>query len=509
MKKRGIALVICAAMVLLMLAGCVGGAEQEREYARKAVQMQLNAKDGLIYRRSDGELVYAPGKTGGIVTPDENHILLLSRDGISITDGLGLGEKNVCDQENYKLLKVYDQSAVYCVEQGGERQYYRYTYQNAKSTALGEAATSKWVGGESDSSLLLALSDGSLWAFGAKGKPKQLEEPGSAPCTPVAISNDGSQCVWMKENSVFYFDGKSVGQYETALGEEPNILAYFNPKEKLIVILNGRAQSILFQKRGKPAQVVSFADEIANTNIIVATKYGNILQGPEGGASAFYLSGPAKQAKDERILYYVTSGGQKQKILEFGSVYTIQNEKIYFIDREGNLCSARLDGPEVLDTQVIDQGAVSISVSADGSMVCYGKHANRSAVGDLYCAKWGQKGEFIDENIYLRAVYVELEGDCFVYIKEPYIIPKGDGDQITGMLMWAKDADNMRMLTEDCVGILQEYKISDTGVKSFKKGELKFAGYSGYRQSEGLVCDYLWLTDRVEVKKTKEQILIY
>lgn len=56
MKKRGIALVICAAMVLLMLAGCVGGTEQEREYARKAVQMQLNAKDGLIYRRSDGEL---------------------------------------------------------------------------------------------------------------------------------------------------------------------------------------------------------------------------------------------------------------------------------------------------------------------------------------------------------------------------------------------------------------------------------------------------------------------
>ena len=509
MKKRVIALMICAAMALLTLAGCAGSAEQEPGYARKAVHMQLNANGGLIYRRSDGEVVYVPGKTGGIVTPDEKHILLLSGDGISIADGLGLQEKSVCAQKNYKLLKVYDQSAVYCVEQDGERQYYRYTYQNAKSTALGGAATSQWVSGSSDSSLLLALSDGSLWAFGAKGKQKQLEEPGSAPCTPVAISNDGCQCVWIKENSVFYFDGKSVGQYETALGEEPNILAYFNPKEKMIVILNGRAQSILFQKRGKSAQVVSFADEIANTSFVAATKYGNILQESEGGASAFYLSGVTKQAKDQRILYYVTPDGQKQKILEFGPVYTIQNEKIYFIDRQGDFCSARLDGPEVLDTQVIDQGVVSISVAADGSMVCYGKRANRSAVGDLYCAKWGQKGEFIDEDVYLRAVYVELEGDCFVYLKEPYMIPKEDGDQIVGMLMWAKDADSMRMLTEDCAGVLQEYKIADAGVKSFKKGELKFAGYGGYRQSEGLVCDYCWLTERVEVKKTKEQILIY
>ena len=500
---------ICVMTALLTLAGCAGGAEQEPGYARKAMHMQLSTDGRLIYRCSDGELVYVSDKTRGVVTPDENHILLLGKDGISIADGMGLQEKSVCDQENYELIKVYDKSAVYCVEQNGERQYYRYTYQNARNTALGGAATSEWVSGASDSSLLLALSDGSLWAFEAKGKQRKLEEPGSASCTPIAISNDGSQCIWIKDGAVFYFDGKSVGRYETELGEEPRIKGYFNPSEHMVVIFNAQDRSILFQKKGKPAQVVSFEDDITDTSFVVGTKYGNILQTPEAGESAFYVSGISKQAKDQRILYYVTADGQKQAILEFGPVYTIQNEKIYFIDREGNLCSARLDGPEVLEPQVIDQDVVSISPSADGSLICYGKHVNRNWVGDLYCAKWGQKGEFIDEDVYLRAVYVELEGDCFVYLKEPYVIPKEDGDQITGMLMWAKDADSMRMLTEDCTGVLQEYKVADAGVRSFKKGELKFAGYGGYRQSGGLVCDYCWLTERVEVKKTKEQILIY
>ena len=509
MKKRGIALIICVVTALLTLAGCAGGAAQEPVYERKAVHMQVNTSGGLIYRRSDGELVYASGKMGGIVTPDEEHILLLGKDGLSIADGMGLQEKSIYDQENYEVIEVYNKAAIYCVEQGGERQYYRYTYQNAKSTALGGAATSEWVSGASDSSLLLALSDGSLWAFEAKGKQRKLEEPGGASCTPIAISSDGSQCIWIKDGAVFYFDGKSVGRYETALGEEPRIKGYFNPSEHMLVILNAQDQSILFQKKGKPAQVVSFADEITDTSFVVATKYGNILQTPEVGESAFYVSGISKQAKDQRILYYVTADGQKQAILEFGPVYTIQNEKLYFLDRQNNLCSARLDGPEVLETQVIDQDVVSISPSADGSLICYGKHVNRSWVGDLYCAKWGQKGEFIDEDVYLRAVYVELEGDCFVYLKEPYTIPKEESSQTVGMLMWAKDSDSMRMLTEDCTGVLQEYKVADAGVRSFKKGELKFAGYGGYRQSGGLVCDYCWLTERVEVKKTKEQIVIY
>lgn len=512
MKRRIFIVMICAVM-MLSLCGCGGGAEVAPKYPRKAMAMLLSTDGSLVYCRSDGQTVNIERMEEysriGVVAPDEKHILLYGGDKISIVDGQGLGEEIVTSQEGCKLLKVYNQSAIYCVEEGEGRQYYLYTYQNGKNTALGGTAISQWASGEQNGSVLLAFEDGSLSAFDEKGKQHQLEAPGNELSRPIGISNDAKQCAWKKEDRVFYFDGKTVEQYDTAIGEELRLKAYFNPKEDLMIIVNAYEGSLLFKKKGKPPQIVTFEDEIDVSNFVVGTKNGNLMQKQEGEETALYVSGVTKDDESQRILFYVTAEGEKQIVLEFGAVYSIQNGRIYYINREDVLCSATLDGANIRDIQEIDEDVFSISPSVDGSLVCYSKNVNRQYVGDLYCAKWGEKGTFVDSDVSTRAIYVELEGDSFVYLKEPYTIQKEEGSQILGMLMWANPSGSMRMLTKDCAGVSPEYMVANAGVKAFKKGQLKFFRYDGYQENGGLICDYCRLNDKLEVKTAKEQIMLF
>ncbi len=510
MKRRILLTMVCAVMAL-SLCGCAGR-DAAPHYPRALVRISTNTTGDGVYLREDGtQIKVQMGQAEEPIvyaTPSRAHFVSSTERSILLSDANGNLEATVLEGQQCSLVNIYDDSLLYWKADENGPSVCRYEYASKKHTLLGDAGESSLASGQNDSSLLLALSDGTLWAFGPDGSSRQLKLQAEGKVVPLAISSDGSMGVWAQDGKIFYANGREVGQFETAAENATDAKAFFDPSARLLAIANADACELLVKQAGKPAQIFRF-EQFNRKSFVVSTAQGNILQTKEGEGRGFYVCGIDKENDQQRILYYAAPGSKKREVMRFGLACSIQNGKIFYLSggQSHILYSASLKGGKVLGQYEIDDAVEAIMPSADGSLVCYGKDLDERGIGDLYCAKWGETGRLRDKNVYLGATAVELEGDSFVYIKAPYTVSSEEGERVLGRLMWANPAGDKRMLAKHCVSIEEEYTFRNAGLRAYKKDGLKFLTYAGFQQRGALVCHYHYLNDQLEVITAKGQVL--
>lgn len=512
MKRRIFIVMICAVM-MLSLCGCGMKAEEMPEYPRNVTMLNISADGEFFFRHSEGKMVTIPARNEGrgfligALSPNERYIVAQEDDVFYMMDLNTGNQTDISYAENLTVVGLDNSSCVFSVEEGEEvYSLHRYAFKTKKTLDLGSGCVA-WANSFFNGSMLLAYEDGTVMAWPqGEYKPIVLDTGGEA-ALPLGISDDGKMAVWYKNGELFLANGKELEHFAASYDKEYGVQTYFNSKKGIMLVGNGKDNQVALKKRGKPLWHTALKGMRENT-LYISTKKGDIKAFCEGNEDSFYFSS-VWEDEHVRTLYYLMADGVCQEVMQLGTFLGIQNGVMYYTNREGGFYSARPKGADIPRGSYIDRDIHFMQPSADGSIVCYFKNADEYYLGDLYCAKEGEEGKFVESEVYMPELAVDIYGRSFVYMEDPYGEQSYIAGRAVGALRLGRPGGETYFLNNDCLGpFTSNFTLNRAFLSAYEEESLWYAGYTGFTQNGMMLCDFYFLDSKGESQNLGRQFYI-
>jgi hypothetical protein len=384
------------AVYVLGLFGGGGGEEPEAKWMSAAW-----AEDGAAYIPAfDGTALRLENVEAAAQTADKKHVVALTNDGqIYMTDG-ELGEKTVIDDDGLGIFYVRDAGFIYY---DNDYCFYRVSFTDGSVFRLGECDD---VAAAVHTMEILYAKDGVVYSLPADSETAQEVGTYEDSIYIYLVSDDGQLGVWASGiNDVDYIMLRDGGEGEKLFvtEREGEVFCKLSKDQQLLTVDSVDQNCFWLKQRGcAPVELQNEGWELKYTDY---SPMGRVELTPADEISCIYFD--VESDIDEYTDKYTTSlwcaglTGETEPVLENIGDHRISDGRIAFIDADGGLYCAELDGAQLKNRTLIDAGAAAIEFEHEYLYYLKnvtGEYADET--GDLYCYKLGdEKPVKIDEDV--------------------------------------------------------------------------------------------------------------
>lgn len=341
-------------------------------------------QDGTAYLPlMDGNVITIKGDICvAMALEDRNTILVLEQDGLLYVTNAANPEDRTTIAENVTNLNMATNAGV--IFENVDSELFRYLFADASTVSIGTEMG--FTAADHSLSILCADDEGNIYLL-----PENATEPEriahyDTSFIPKAVSNDGKTAVWVEKNSgagthtlYCYTDGNRTKLEEIEYKYDRST-AQFNKSQTVLGIADSSSQKVHFlalgDEKSDEVTTVKLGNELYSS--ILYTKNGTLSDETSKSVDGLY----AMVATDSNFSVYYIANGDREKILSNVCNVEIVNGRIYYIDDDGSLNTAKLNGSELEEEHKVSSDVETFRVSSDGNYAYYFKNSDNN-VGTL------------------------------------------------------------------------------------------------------------------------------
>ena len=485
--SRAVSVLALFCVLLLLVTGCAGlfgsGGSSRGEKDKASNVAASISQDGSAWIPCKN---YAPAIhiKGDIreayLCADEKHIVVLEENGDLYTVKPGRLEERTAIAEDVQSLEVIRSEGVfYTILADEETVYVRHLFSNSSNA---ESDIASFTAATDTCSILYVTPDGAVMVFAADSEQPEEIARYSEAVVPVAVSNDGSACVFnVTEGSTvttYLCDAGECQKLDSVDSEYNNTKTYFSQDEQLLAIYNTEGTLLYLRKPGE--DIVKIKLPTAPSWEEPMTKSGALGMGP--AADTLYMF---TETDDYGLLdvYAIDVDGGREKVLSNVRTALFADGRVYYTDEEFILYGADMNGSTIENESKISSNVYSLLASPDGKNICYSKSITEDEVGSLYIYS-SQKDESTRVSTNASFMYIDLPSINSYYVYD-YSKFSSDGKY----LYYYEDVDSIGE-SASSKGTLRRFSLANEETKTILMDSLVYIGTGNY--SNTVNSNYFW-----------------
>ena len=434
------AVVLLAAVTAAYALGLFGGGRGEQPEMR--FQSAYKAEDGASYIPAfDGTALRLENVKVAARTADKKHAAALTKDGqVYMTDG-ELGGKIVIDEDGLGIIYLRDTGFIYY---DSDYCLYRVTFADGSVFRLGECDD---IAAAVRTMEILYARDGVVYYLPADSETAQKVGTYEDSAYIFLVSDDGQLGVWASGiNDVDYIMLRDGGEGEKLFVTERDgyISCEFSKDQQLLTVKSVDRNCFWLKQRG--CAPVELQNEGWELDYTAYSPMGRVERAPADEISCIYFDTEPSIVdytdKYTGSLWCAGLTGETEPVLENIGDHDISDGRIAYIDTDGGLYCAELDGAQLKNRTLIDAGAASVEFVHE--YIYYLKNIRGEygdETGDLYCYKLGDK----------KPVKIDGDVSCNIkYYPVSMTYSSGDGAQV----WYFKNMQSLGESLESCAEML-------------------------------------------------------
>ena len=404
------------------------------KFAGKSQDLGIIVPLELTACLDENQIAYVPRMDGGVaefedaseayITPDRKHIVVISNDeGIFVTDTDQKNKTYVADDgSSVKIIK--DKGFIY-KEFNGE--YHRYLFSDGSDVTLGRAT--ELMASTEDLNVAFA-KDKTVYLL--KSSSEEVEKLGSFDddCKILSVSNDGETIYWddynNNEERIFAYtkeEKTKVGTFDKDT-EYPGTNMVQSATQSYAVIFNSQADELFVVQDSEEPIKVKLGDNI-DSNVFYTVS--DLIQNDTNSKfTGIYVRVAGEEGSN---LYYIDEAGKRNKVISDVGEYTISNGKLFYVDKDDNMKSAKLSKDSVTKEEKIAGDVEIVLPGCINGYVYFVKDiSSKDMTGSLYVSKNGDKPKKISSEASVSVYEVidfrmlnataSLDGKTIYYYKD-------------------------------------------------------------------------------------------
>lgn len=378
-SHRRISCVFALILALVISLSACGGPSAGTAPDKVPIYAKIDQNGTASLPLMDGNVITIKGDVcRAIVLEDRSTILVLERDGLLYsTTVANTGEKTTI-AEDVTVIKYTATSGV--IYENVEEEIFRYLFTDASTMSFGKDVVV--VGADNTLSTLYANTEGNIYLL-----PENATEPEKIAhydnvCGLRGVSDDGKTAVWVEKDSsagiyttYCYANGNRI-KLEEIDSKYDYCKPYFNKSQTFLSITDSNSQKlhtlVLGSEKSEDFITVKLGNDLRSNS--VDTKNGELDDETSDIIDGLYVM---VEADSNYNVYYIADG-DREKVLGNVSKMTIRGGRIYYVDEDGNLYTAKLNGSELEEEKKVAGDVECFKVSSDGNYAYFFKNSDNN-----------------------------------------------------------------------------------------------------------------------------------
>ena len=349
------------------------------------------------------------------ITKDKKHVIVLTNDGDLYVTDKDLSSKTRIADEVGSVYTLQNSGVIY---RDDENVCYRFRFRDGEKTELGKDAS--FVNGP-ETLTTLYKCDGKIYLLTEKSDDAERIGSIDGSATMLAVSDDGKLAIWAatksgeSEQTIYVYENGEKAKIGTASGSPR---AYFTKDQKLAIIYN--SELLWMKQPGKDAVKVKLSASV-NSNFF--TTKGEFSDSNRSDAKYLYVLG------SNDGVYCIDQDGSRDRVLTKVVQFVVANGFIVYLNEDGELYSAKINGAEVSKEIKIASDVNIVESAQDGEYIYYIRdYDSGTNTGVLYCNKVGtEKTKKVASDACCRSysggggyiyAWYSLTGDAILFLKD-------------------------------------------------------------------------------------------
>ncbi len=364
------------------------------------------------------------------ITPDRKHIVVLGTDDtIFVTDAKQKKRVDVTD-DGESLVIVKDKGFIY---RDGDYEYYRYLFDDGSSVSLGKVSE---IQSSTEELNISFIKDKAVYLL--KQASEEVEKLGNFDNSGslLSMSDDGETVYWneysrSKEEIFAYIEGEKtkIGTFERGSKNYTSTAVIQNAAQSYAIIVNSYAEKMFIVQGAEEPIEVKLGGKL-NSNYIYTND--ELVERDKGSKfTGVYVSVAGDEGAN---LYYINKEGKRKKVVSDIGKYLIYKGKLFHVDENDNLKSAKVSEDSITKEEKITGGVEILEPVCTNGYIYFIKDVNsEDETGSLYVSKNGGEPERISSDVSVCVLDVidfkmlyattSLDGKTIYYYKDMEEIP--------------------------------------------------------------------------------------
>lgn len=349
----------------------------------------------------DGNVITIKGDVcRAVVLKDRSTILVLERDGLLYsTTAANLEEKTTIAENATAINHVTSSGILY---QNADLEIVRYFFADGSTISLGKNLAATHA--DNTLSILFANEKGNIYLL-----PEDAAEPEKISHYDTDfyakdVSDDGKTALWVEKDSsagthtIYCYTNGNRTKLEEVNYKYDYSYVQFNKSQTFLGVADIYSQKVhiltLGGEESKEFTTVKLGNDIYSSTLY--TKNGILSNETSDTIDGLYAMVDA----DSNFNVYYIANGDREKVLSNISKMDIAGGRIYYINEDGNLNTAKLNGSELVEENKVSSDVETFRISSDGNYVYYFKNSdNNAGLLSRYSVLTGES-EKISSNVY-------------------------------------------------------------------------------------------------------------
>ena len=485
--------VVVVLLAVILLVVNLGGGKSGGAIEKAVIHARISEDGDAYIPLMDGSVIRITGDVeSAAITADRTRVVVLLTDGTLYVTDPELSEKTTVADNAVSFSYVRDDGFFFSDEDDMD---YRVLFKDARPMELGYDLA--WVVADHTTSVLFATKDGDILALPSTAEEWNRVGTFDSNASVEGISDDGTMCVWVNsdgyDRTIYYHNGEDRFTLDTVNSKYNYTYASFTKDQQLMTVVNTYHDTMWLMTPGEEPVKVKLGAEPSSSTLY--TPQGYISDCTTAEATCLYIRTDSDNASN---VYCISLDGERDRVLSRVVSMDIVGGTIVYLDDDGTLYCAKLDGASVTDETKLAGDVDMFELSNNGQYVYYMKGCGSDDIGTLYCYKLGTDApEKIDSDVAcwyysaslsLMDIDISTDGKTVFYCTDPEDV----GDTYTSqgtLMMWTYGSEDPTRVASD---VIVHSPISGYATGEVNPNAIAFLKVSYYNTDDDIFANWMF-----------------